>query len=341
MERRIGMQGIPAYGEASPFQARWVKKGKSAEGFGSQMNQAANVRPKVYQVYLKTDDMLYSGGNGSGLSFYLKYAEGSTEEEPTMVAKGVDENGNEFEQTIHINRINPRCATAVEMRALEAYLGVEKDGGLTSLPKDPTAGNMGLYERRDFISMFQRQIRDMQTLGQRKMAAYYQYSMKMYQDFMLKRKESGFDGAENNGLSALLAYTTNPLQQRMQQVDAMADDATAEMDAAGAGAETAAANETEAEEEARVDEESKSDSEIITKEDGSKILLITQQIGGTKVVTSVELSKPSPLMKEQETPVSEDGLDLLFKQDAEPAAWERSFEQIGKNAHESGKGSAI
>ena len=31
-------------------------------------------------VYLKKDDMLYSGGNGTGLSFYLKYAEDSTED---------------------------------------------------------------------------------------------------------------------------------------------------------------------------------------------------------------------------------------------------------------------
>ena len=27
------------------------------------------------KVYLKTDDMLFSGGNGTGLSFYIKYAE--------------------------------------------------------------------------------------------------------------------------------------------------------------------------------------------------------------------------------------------------------------------------
>ena len=32
------------------------------------------------KVYLKTDDMLFSGGNGTGLSFYIKYAEESTED---------------------------------------------------------------------------------------------------------------------------------------------------------------------------------------------------------------------------------------------------------------------
>ena len=54
------------------------------------------------KVYLKTDDMLFSGGNGTGLSFYIKYAEESTEDNPVVIAKGVDENGKEFEEKINI-----------------------------------------------------------------------------------------------------------------------------------------------------------------------------------------------------------------------------------------------
>ena len=37
------------------------------------------------KVYLKTDDMLFSGGNGTGLSFYIKYAEESTEDNPCLL----------------------------------------------------------------------------------------------------------------------------------------------------------------------------------------------------------------------------------------------------------------
>ena len=47
---------------------------------------------------------------------------------------------------------DPSSATVVEMRALEAHYKVEKQGGFTSLPLE--AGNMGLNDRRDFISMF-------------------------------------------------------------------------------------------------------------------------------------------------------------------------------------------
>ena len=46
-----------------------------------------------------------------------------------MLAKGVDENGKEFEQRIYINDVNPSNATVVEMRALEAHYKVEKQGG--------------------------------------------------------------------------------------------------------------------------------------------------------------------------------------------------------------------
>ena len=70
--------------------------------------------PKVYQIFT-TDNMLWTGGNGTGLSYCLKYADDST-----------DENGKEFEQRIYINDVDPSNATVVEMRALEAHYKVEK-----------------------------------------------------------------------------------------------------------------------------------------------------------------------------------------------------------------------
>ncbi len=94
-------------------------------------------------------------------------------------------NPDEFEKTIHINEVNPKSATVVEMRALEAHMGVKKLGGFTSLPME--AGAMGLNDRTDFMDMFQKQIGDMKLLLQKKTAAYYQYSMQAYWDFMNKK----------------------------------------------------------------------------------------------------------------------------------------------------------
>lgn len=167
---------------------------QAGNGFAEQVNSVLDV--KTHIVYTKTDDMLYSGGNGTGLSYYIKYAENSTEDDPTVVAKGVDEYGNDFEQTIHINKINPECATIVEMRALEAYLGVDKNGGLSSLP--PETGRMGLHDRADFMKMFQKQISDMRLLRQGNTAAYYQYSMQKYADFMNRKSGSSKDSGDSN-----------------------------------------------------------------------------------------------------------------------------------------------
>ena len=64
--------------------------------------------PKVYQIFT-TDNMLWTGGNGTGLSYCLKYADDSTDENPVVLAKGVDENGKEFEQRIYIPDADIYC----------------------------------------------------------------------------------------------------------------------------------------------------------------------------------------------------------------------------------------
>lgn len=165
------------------------------------MTNGVKARSNRIKIYMKTEDMLYSGANGTGLSYYIKYAEGSTEEDPTVIAKGVDENGDEFEWTIHINKINPKCATVVEMRALEAHLDVDKNGGLSSLP--PETGEMGLHDRADFMDMFQKQISDMRLLGQQKLAAYYRYSMQKYGDFLSRRHSSESGSVESHWRAAM------------------------------------------------------------------------------------------------------------------------------------------
>ena len=122
-------------------------------------------------IYLKKDDMLYSGGNGTGLSFYLKYAEDSTEDNPRILAKGIDEHGEEFEQIIDVKKVNPKNATLPEMRALEAYSGAPKILGFSSLPMG--TANVGLNQRQDFISAFKQNIVDMNMLGEYGIAQEY------------------------------------------------------------------------------------------------------------------------------------------------------------------------
>ena len=159
-----------------PAQSSFAEQLGAAASMAGQVTTSPCNAPKI--VYIKTDDMLYSGGNGTGLSFYLKYAEDSTEENPVIIAKGIDERGNEFEQRINVKDINPSYATIVEMRALEAYTGVEKQNGFSSLPY--MDGRMGLNDRHDFISGFRKNIHDFTLLKRTDSAAYFQYSMQAY-----------------------------------------------------------------------------------------------------------------------------------------------------------------
>lgn len=138
------------------------------------------------KVYLKTDDMLFSGGNGTGLSFYIKYAEESTEDNPVVIAKGVDENGKEFEEKININDINLRNASYVEMSALEAYYNVDKGNSLSSFPQE--TGCMGLNDRCDFISSFEKVIQDMNKLGRYDLQMFYMLNMNIYLNASSKHK---------------------------------------------------------------------------------------------------------------------------------------------------------
>ena len=130
--------------------------------------------------------MLFSGGNGTGLSFYIKYAEESTEDNPVVIAKGVDKNGKEFEEKININDINLRNASYVEMSALEAYYNVDKGNSLSSFPQE--TGCMGLNDRCDLISSFEKVIQDMNKLGRYDLQMFYMRNMNTYLNASSKHK---------------------------------------------------------------------------------------------------------------------------------------------------------
>ena len=98
----------------------------------------------------------------------------------------------------------------------------------------------------------------MNTLGQKKLAAYYQYSMEMYWDFMTEKEKSR---PVSTDLNAPFGYWKKNLR--------------------------------EAEEPKPVAPESKTDTEIITQADGSRTLMITTHIGETETLMSVKLSEPS------------------------------------------------
>ena len=103
-----------------------------------------------------------------------------------MIAKGVDENGKEFEEKININDIDLRNASYVEMSALEAYYNVDRGNSLSSFP--PETGCMGLNDRCDLISSFEKVIQDMNKLGRYDLQMFYMRNMNTYLNASSKHK---------------------------------------------------------------------------------------------------------------------------------------------------------
>ena len=131
---------------------------------------------------------MYVGSDLNTVSSWYGQQKGNNMKAPASAEKTfytaetpkVYENGKEFEQRIYINDVDPSSATVVEMRALEAHYKVQKQGGFTSLPLE--AGNMGLNDRRDFISMFKECIEDLNKLGRFDLSLLWTKSMDAYLD---------------------------------------------------------------------------------------------------------------------------------------------------------------
>lgn len=159
----------------------------ASKDFNTNKNQSIDVGRNAI-VYMKKDDMLYSGGNGTGLSFTVKYAENSSKENLVVIAKGLDENRNEFEQTFNLNDIDMTNASTVEMKALEGHLErhlkLDRQGSLSTLPMG--TGRMNLNDKRDFVSMFEGSIKEQITLGQYDVAMRYKRNLKIFSDFFKK-----------------------------------------------------------------------------------------------------------------------------------------------------------
>lgn len=79
----MGINGIGPAGYPLAGYRTGTSQHKAAQkSFANELGNAASAQQKEYIVFLKSEDMLYSGGNGTGLSYYIQYAENSTEEDP-------------------------------------------------------------------------------------------------------------------------------------------------------------------------------------------------------------------------------------------------------------------
>lgn len=107
-----------------------------------------------------SDGAVSAYGTPEGNSFSVYKAENYSVEEPWMYVKGMDTDGNYYEQKVNVKEVNPRNASFTEIQALNSYLELQGKLKTQSLSFFPRENNDDLV-KRDYMSLLE-DWRDMQ-----------------------------------------------------------------------------------------------------------------------------------------------------------------------------------
>ena len=150
----IGVAGYPAWQEAR-------KTESSTRGdFGANVKATGNV------VHITPDALfsIYDAKTGESANVYR--ADDYSEDNPVYLVKGMDKNGNEYEQTVDVSKVNPNSCSYTEMLALNAHTGNKSDSNFLSMAIMKDKANTASYhEKADYLSAAYALMDDMKTLG--------------------------------------------------------------------------------------------------------------------------------------------------------------------------------
>ena len=115
------------------------------------LKSKASLNGKHVQLY---PDCLVSMGFGDGEEIHMKYDTSSTDADPVIYAWGKNADGSEYQQKIHVNQINPKNATAIEMIALHAHQGKSTFDDEGRAITDAAAA-FGTHEKMDYAQFIE------------------------------------------------------------------------------------------------------------------------------------------------------------------------------------------
>ena len=150
----LGVAGYPAWQGAR-------KAENNAKGdFGTNVKATGNV------VHITPDALfsIYDAKTGESANVYR--ADDYSEENPLYIVKGMDKNGNEYEQTVDVSKVSPNGCSYTELLALNAHTGNKSDSDFLSMAimKDKS-GTASYHEKTDYLSAAYALMDDMKTLG--------------------------------------------------------------------------------------------------------------------------------------------------------------------------------
>ena len=129
-------------------------------------NFGANVKSTGNVVHIAPDALfsIYDAKTGESANVYR--ADDYSEENPFYIVKGMDKNGNEYEQTVDVSKVNPNSCSYTELLALNAHTGNKSDSNFLSMAimKDKS-GTASYHETADYMAMAHELMNEMKTPG--------------------------------------------------------------------------------------------------------------------------------------------------------------------------------
>ena len=153
----IGTAGYPAW--SGIRKAESITKGD----FGANVKAASGTK-NVVHIDSNALFSSYDAKTGEGANVYK--ADDYSEDNPVYLVKGMDKNGNEYEQTVDVSKVNPNSCSYTEMLALNAHTGNKSDSNFLSMAimKDKS-GTASYQDKADYLSAAYALMHDMKTLG--------------------------------------------------------------------------------------------------------------------------------------------------------------------------------
>ena len=153
----IGVGGHPAW-----YETKKAQSGTKSD-FGSKVTEVSESKNIVN---IDPDAIFSIHHVKTGESANVYKAEGYSRDNPVYLVKGIDKNGNKYEQTVDVSKVNPNHCSYTEMLALNAHTGDKSDSNFMtmSILKD-RADNASYHEKADWMAIAYELMNDMKKAG--------------------------------------------------------------------------------------------------------------------------------------------------------------------------------
>lgn len=148
-------------------------KNRKADGeFQNQVMKCVSVGNQKTALY--SDALMSYASPQTGESVNIYKADSYSADNPVYLIKGLDANGNEFEQEIDASKINPRHASYNELMVLNLETGhTSPSDYLHAVAVRDKAGVGSYFEKADYIAYAQSAANDQKTM--KNWASYLSY----------------------------------------------------------------------------------------------------------------------------------------------------------------------